>query len=245
LKIAATGESARSEGAAWRAAIALVLIVPVPTLGAFAGLVYPKGAFGQGLYAAAKIWIVLFPLFWLLAVERGRLSWSPPHRGGLGAGALLGAAIAVVIFAGYYFIARPLIDAESVKALAAERGLADKALFIPMALYWVLVNSLIEEYVWRWFVFTRCRRAAARIGAAGWLAVAASALFFTAHHVVAMRALFGWGVTALACSGVFVGGAAWSWLYARYESIWPAYASHLVADIPIFLIGWHLIFGGP
>jgi len=245
LKAGASGETAVTRSAAWSATIALFLIVPVPTLGTFAGLVYPKGAFGQGLYAAAKVWIVLFPLFWLLAVERGKLSWSPPHKGGLGAGALLGAAIAAVIFAGYYLLGRPLIDTESVKALAAERGLADKALFIPMALYWVLVNSLIEEYVWRWFVFTRCRRLAARIGAPLSLAVAASALLFTAHHVVAMRALFDWRVTALGCSGVFVGGAAWSWLYGRYESIWPAYVSHLMADIPIFLIGWHLIFGGP
>lgn len=229
--------------AARRAIIALVLIVPMSAVGTFAGLVFPKGAVGQGLYAAAKVWIVLFPLFWLLAVERGRLSWSPPKRGGLGVGALLGAAIAGIIFAGYCFLGRPLIDPDRVKALAAERGLADKALFIPMSVYWIFVNSLIEEYVWRWFVFTRCRKVAAHLGASVWFAVAASALFFTLHHVVAMRALFDWRVTALGCSGVFVGGMAWSWLYGRYRSIWPPYVSHLLADVPIFIIGWHLIFG--
>lgn len=232
-----------SAAEARRAIIALFLIVPMAAIGTFAGLVYPKGAIGQGMYAVAKVWIVLFPLLWLLVVERGRLSWSPPKRGGLGMGALVGAVLAGAIFAGYLFIARGLIDPESVKALAVERGLADRTLFISMSLYWVLVNSLVEEYVWRWFVFTRCRKVTAHLGVSVWFAVAGGALFFTLHHVVAMRALFDWRVTALGCSGVFVGGVAWSWLYGRYQSIWPAYVSHLLADVPIFIIGWHLIFG--
>ncbi|MHC4714871.1 MAG: CPBP family glutamic-type intramembrane protease [Planctomycetota bacterium] len=185
--------------------LALILLVPVPTIGTAAGL------------------LIAFPLFWLLAVEKGRLSWSPPRKGGFGAGAILGAAIAVVIAGAYFVLGRTWIDADSVKTLAAGSGLTRKALYIP-------------------FVFTRCLALARRLGVTKWAAVGASALFFTFHHVVAVRALFDWRVTALACTGVFIGGAVWSALYERYQSIWPAYLSHLIADIPIFVIGWSLIF---
>ena len=72
---------------------------------------------------------------------------------------------------------------------------------------------------------------------------AASAIGFTAHHVIALAAQFNWIVTVFASMGVFIGGATWSWLYKRYRSVWPGYVSHAIADIPIFVIGWQLIFG--
>jgi membrane protease YdiL (CAAX protease family) len=74
--------------------------------------------------------------------------------------------------------------------------------------------------------------------------VVAAALAFTAHHVIALAAQFNWGVTLLGSLGVFSGGAAWSWLYLRYRSIWPGYISHAMVDVAIFVIGYGLIFGG-
>jgi len=35
----------------------------------------------------------------------------------------------------------------------------------------------------------------------------------------------------------------WSWLYMRYRSIGPCWVSHAIADVPIFVIGYRLIFG--
>ena len=52
------------------------------------------------------------------------------------------------------------------------------------------------------------------------------------------------GITVLASLGVFVGGACWSWLYLRYRSVWPCYVSHAIVDVPIFVLGYRLIFGG-
>jgi membrane protease YdiL (CAAX protease family) len=109
--------------------------------------------------------------------------------------------------------------------------------YLAGALYWITANSLMEEYVWRWFVFRKCE-----VLLGGPAAVVVSALAFTAHHVVALAAQFNWGVTLLASLGVFIGGAAWSWLYLRYRSIWPGYVSHAIVDVPIFVIGYWLIF---
>ena len=71
----------------------------------------------------------------------------------------------------------------------------------------------------------------------------ASACGFTLHHIFALWAQFDWRVTALASLGVFVGGLLWSWLYLRYRSVWPCWVSHAIVDVPIFVIGWWLIFG--
>ena len=76
-----------------------------------------------------------------------------------------------------------------------------------------------------------------------WPAVILSALLFTVHHVFALAAQVDWRVTLLASVGVFIGGVTWSWLYRRYRSIWPGYLCHLMADAPIFVIGYVLIFG--
>ena len=69
-----------------------------------------------------------------------------------------------------------------------------------------------------------------------------SALLFTLHHIVALRAQAGWDVTLLASLGVFLGGCAWSWLYLRYRSIWPGYVSHVLADVAVFAVGWVILF---
>ena len=75
------------------------------------------------------------------------------------------------------------------------------------------------------------------------ISVGGSALAFTIHHVFALKAQFGWSVTLIASLGIFIGGGVWSWMYARYRSIWPGYVSHAIVDVAVFAIGWMLIFG--
>ena len=103
--------------------------------------------------------------------------------------------------------------------------------------YWVLVNSLLEEYVWRWFVM----RQAERLVGSHW-AIALSAAGFTLHHVLAMATYFDARMTAVASLGVFSGGCIWSFCYVKYRSILPGYASHAIVDLVIFLIGYRVLF---
>lgn len=224
-----------------RALWALVLLVPVPSLGVFIAMIWPPTqgtALGQIIYASAKIWIVAFPLMWRIIIERQRPSLSPMKHGGLSIGILLGVMIAVAIVAGYWLVGRRVIDVDALRAEAADNALNVPARYIGLALMLTLVNSLLEEYVWRWFVYRQCER----LMPPG-VAIISSAFLFTLHHIVALRAQMDWAPTLLACGGIFVGGCAWSWLYRRYRSIWPGYASHILADAAVFGIGWLLIFG--
>jgi membrane protease YdiL (CAAX protease family) len=220
--------------------LALLLLVPVPSLAVLAAMWWwPDTVIGKTIFIAAKVWLVGFPLAWWLLVDRGKLSGSKPTKGGLGVGAVLGVVIAASIV-GAYFAAKAMgwIDPQMVKDMAAANNLNNRLIYIGAAVYWITANSLMEEYVWRWFVFRK-----AEVVCGGAAAVAISALGFTAHHIFALLMQFDWRVTLLASAGVCIGGAVWSGCYLRYRSVWPGHVSHAIVDVPIFVIGYVLIFG--
>ncbi len=198
---------------------------------------------GRGAYTLSKLWLVLLPLVWLLWVDRGRLSVSPPRRGGFGPGIGLGLLLGLGIYVAYLMLGPRLVDPSHVRSVAQGVGIGAPGAYLFLAAYLVLVNSLLEEYVWRWFVFHKCETLFPHGG--GWVAVALSAVLFTMHHVIALKAQFDWLPTILASVGVFLGGLAWSGCYLKYRSVWPGYVSHLIVDIALLWIGWRMIFGGP
>ncbi|PWB72420.1 MAG: CPBP family intramembrane metalloprotease [Holophagae bacterium] len=219
------------------AVIALLLLAPVPTVGVAAALHAAPGTAGRVVFGAAKLWLLLFPAAWYLVIQRGRPSWSPPARGGLGVGAAVGAAMAAVVVGAFWVVLRGQIDPLPVRQAAAEMGLAAPAAYLAGAVSWILFNSLAEEYVWRWFVLEQLRSLLP-----GSLAVAGSAALFAVHHTVAMAAYLGTPQVVLGSLAVLLAGACWSLLYLRYDSIWPGWISHVVADIAVFVIGWQLLF---
>lgn len=223
------------------AGYALILLAPAPTIGVLCGLPEGAGALGKGVYAAMKVWILILPLAWLILVERAWV-WPTWSWRGLGAGAVWGAAIAAAILLAFMVFGESLIDSGKVRAVAAQTGLGDPRVFIPFFLYLCLVNSLLEEYVWRWFVYGRCRDLLA--GMPGWAAVVVSSLLFTVHHAVALALQMSWQPALLGSIGVLVGGMVWAGLYQRYGSIWPAWISHILADVAVAVAAWRLIFGG-
>jgi membrane protease YdiL (CAAX protease family) len=224
-----------------RALLALLLLVPAPTIGVLCAMIWEptRGTpIGQAIYAAAKVWILLLPIVWRVWVEPKPLSLSPARHGGLWTGVALGVAIALTIVGGYWFIGRHVIDAETLLNAARQNGLDQPTKYILLALYLMLINSLQEEYVWRWFVYRQVETLTSGVPA-----IIISVLLFTIHHVFALKAQMGWTPTLLASAGIFIGGCVWSGLYRRYRSIWPGYLSHVLADAAVLGVGWVLIFG--
>jgi membrane protease YdiL (CAAX protease family) len=224
-----------------RSILALALLVPVPTIGALAAFVFAKGPVGQGIYLAGKLWIAALPLVWLLVVERGRPSLSPlapeRRRAGLATGLLLGLVLAGIILGAGELFGHRLVDAGRLAQVERDAGLTSPLRYVAFAAYLVVVNSLLEEYVWRWFAFVHCERLVAALPA-----VVLSGLFFTLHHTVTFAVQFAPLTAALASLGVFAGGCAWSWCYLRFRSIWPGWISHALADVAGLWIGWRLLF---
>jgi membrane protease YdiL (CAAX protease family) len=220
-----------------RALLALLMLAPVPSLGVIAAMVAAPGPVGHTLFAAAKLWLLVFPAAWYLLVEEGRPSWSPPRRGGLAVGVVSGLVLAVIIVVGALLVGVQHMDLTPLRAQVREMGLGSAIPYLAAAAAWTLVNSLIEEYVYRWFMFRQCEALIK-----GPTAILASAAIFTAHHVIAVGQYLDLRLTLLASTGVFVGGALWSWLYKHYRSLWPCWLSHVLADVAVFGVGWYLLF---
>ncbi|MFH0908436.1 MAG: type II CAAX endopeptidase family protein [bacterium] len=219
------------------AVFALVCLVPAPTLGVLFGMVLlPGTTLGAALFFCAKVWILVAPALWHFAVERQDSASLRPARYGLGMGLLTGLIIGGGILGAYTALGSAMLDLELFRARMQEIGLSHRGVFIGLAAYWIVVNSLLEEYVWRWFVTQQWQKLLRPKAA-----VILSALCFTLHHVLVTKVYLPWATVIVVSCGVFTGGLIWSWLFARYRSIWPGYISHVLADAAIFAIGFAML----
>jgi membrane protease YdiL (CAAX protease family) len=215
----------------------LLLLVPASSLGILAALYLAPGPVGQGLFALSKLWLIAFPLAWTFLVEGDRSIRFLFRCPGYGPATVSGLLMGGIIVAAGITIGPAWIDLEVMRSRLAEAGLGRPPVYLAGAVYWCLANALMEEYVWRWFVYRHCLRLAGAHRAI-WL----SGLLFTLHHVLALAAFTGWRVTLLASGGVFIGGMVWATLRHRTGSIWPGYLSHILADAGVFIAGWYLLF---
>jgi hypothetical protein len=116
----------------------------------------PITAFGSGeiligkvIWVLAKVWLILLPVVWLLCVDKGKVSWSPTNAKGIIAGLLWSIPFAVSIFLTYLLAKDSLMSQADAKATIERLGISSPAKFLIFASAMSLVNSLMEEYVWR------------------------------------------------------------------------------------------------
>lgn len=219
-----------------RALLAFLLITPAPSFGALALFhLAPGTTIGYVAYAIGKVWLYGLPLFWHLVLDRGALSWSKPQRGGPGVGLGLGLLISASTW-GVFWLIESRIDPTFVHDLVSKNGLRVPLRYWMACAYFAVVNAILEEYAFRWFIFRQCEKLMS-----GALAIVVAAGIFTLHHVFVLRGYFDWPITLLASAGVFAGGVIWSWCYLKYRSIWPGYLSHALVDVAIFVVGWELL----
>ncbi|MCX5661256.1 MAG: CPBP family intramembrane metalloprotease [Planctomycetota bacterium] len=136
------------------ALLAVLLVVVMPSITVVNKFYFNLGSVGSAFFLLGKVWVVIIPLVWLHLVERRPWSVSPPRRGGLFPGAILGIAIFAAIL-GAFILLGPSIDRAAVRGWAQPLGLDNPKLFVAAGVLYCLGNSLMEEFVWRWFVFAR------------------------------------------------------------------------------------------
>ncbi len=218
--------------------LALLLLVPAPTVGVLAGMYwFPNSKLGSTIFIASKIWLFLFPVVWLKLVDKKKFSLSRPRKGGFLVGLITGLAITGFILLLYNTVGTTLIDKEFLIEKMTEIGLNSLPVYIGGSLYWILVNSVLEEYVWRWFCVEKAENVMHSVGA-----ILFAAFFFTFHHIFAMHLYFSNLVVVVGSVGIFIGAALWSFMYIKYRSIWPGYLSHAIVDLCVFGIGAAIIF---
>lgn len=220
------------------AALVLLLTIPVSTIGVLISTVIAPGSLGQGIFSLMKLWLVALPIYWTVAVDRQKLRLVKPTLSQIGWGLGIGLVMFGTILAAYGLWGEQWIDLEEIRAKATEVGIVSPWVLLGGAAYWCLINSFIEEAVWRSFIF---RKWAVLVpaSAAVWL----MGLCFTLHHTVAL-----WvytqdaRATVLGSVGVFSASIIWSVCYRRSHSLWPGYISHILADVAIVVVAYELLF---
>ncbi len=194
----------------------------------------------QVLYFASKGLLNALPLGWWWFAERRQTPQSGRRRPlgqdvcwGLASGTIIGLAIWAA-YAGFF---RGLIDRTVLSAQVRAFGAADH--YVVYAGFLWLINSGLEEYYWRWFVFGRLRHIAGVP-----VAVLGSSAAFALHHFVVLDAfLHDRTLAAVLSAGVAAGGVIWAVHYHLSGRVWGVWLSHVIVDLAVLSCGYHLLFG--
>lgn len=157
-----------------------------------------------------------------------------PQRRTLRRAVWLGLGVFAVILGGYYTLGR-FFDLTAITGALGDNVGVTGANFAFVAIYISFVNSLLEEFFFRGFLFLGMLDGAPR-----WLAHGYSAGLFALYHIAMM---FGWGSPALIVlilAALFVGGLIFNRLNKASRCIWPSWLVHLCANLAINTIGFIL-----
>lgn len=183
---------------------------------------------GYGVKSCVKV--LLFSAAVLGCGVRGVL-----RREGLGLGIVLGGAIFAVIL-GAFFLCRPFIDLGAIAGGLLEKEGISRENFLWVALYISVVNSLLEELLFRGLGYLELRKYTPEP-----FAMVFSAAAFAAYHVAILDGWLNWWVYGLCMLGLFLGGLIFNFLDRR-GGILPGWLAHAGANLAINTIGL-LMFG--
>ncbi len=205
-------------------------------------VLFPGTAFGNSFYSGTKVFITLWPLVAVGLILKQPFvdrSLKRQHGKSVLIGTIFGLATAGLLV--FLIEATPMHDVvydHSAQIVKMIRGLGVAEHFLLFITFLSVIHSAMEELFWRWFVFGQLRKFVS-LPAAHILA----AVGFASHHVVILSQFFpfGWALALGACVGV--GGAVWSVIYQKTNSLAGSWISHMIIDFAIMWVGWMLLNG--
>lgn len=155
-------------------------------------------------------------------------------RKGLLAAVILGAGVYGVILGGY-FLVRPFFDFSGIAGKLTQNAGVTRENFLYVSLYISFVNSLLEEFFFRGFLFTNLKTKGKGF------ANIFSAMVFAAYHVAMMSGWFSPVLFALVMVGLTVGGVLFNSLNDKFGGICVSWLVHMCANFAINTIGFMLL----
>lgn len=131
-----------------------------------------------------------------------------------------------------YLVLSTFIDLEVIKEILENNLKVNKSNFIFVAIYISFINSLIEEFFFRGYLFLGLLKDKGRV-----YAYTYSALLFSIYHVGIMGGWFNPSIFVLALIGLFIGGLIFNFINERNNNIVSSYMVHMMANLAINTIG--------
>lgn len=201
-------------------------------------------AFVRVFYALGKVVQIGLPIAWVWLTSRGELRFTRPASRGVGTGIAFGLAVGAFAFSVYWVLQSNTTVFHGVPVRIREKlnefGVAAPMRYVALAGFLSIINSAMEEYYWRWFVFARLKKHASLA-----TAVTVSSLGFMAHHVIVLNVYFPghfWTAVVPFSLAIAFGGAVWAWLYHQTGSLIGPWISHFLVDVAVMAIGYDLAF---
>lgn len=148
---------------------------------------------------------------------------------------LLGVGIYGLILGAYFIVANWFDFSGIVGQLSRNAGVT-RDNFLLVSLYISFVNSLLEEFFFRGFVFTNLKRLHSRK-----FAYLFSAAAFSLYHVAMMVGWFSPILFLLVMAGLTAGGMIFNYMNERLNTIYCSWLTHMFANFAINTIGFLLM----
>lgn len=192
---------------------------------------------GYALKSLIKIavFLILPIIFSKTFPKTDLVSFMKPNKSGFGKAALLGICVYALILGGYFALSGVLDFSNIVNSLSENVGVT-KENFIFVSLYISFVNSLLEEFFFRGFIFKNVKNLSGKKLAYGFSAGA-----FSLYHTAMMIGWFSPLVFAVVLLGLFVGGIIFNLLNEKNSSVYTSWFVHMFANFAINTVGFILM----
>jgi len=151
-------------------------------------------------------------------------------------GAALGILVFIILIVAYIFM-KPYIDTDQLILEFQEKYKINKSNLLYYSFYLVFINSFLEEFFFRGFLFLNIKKLGFRK-----TAYIFSSLLFAVYHIANFQNWFSAPVFVLALAGLFAGGCVFNYLDDQQETFLNSWFVHICADLAIVLIGFY-VFG--
>ena len=147
----------------------------------------------------------------------------------------LGILIYLIII-GSYYVLNNYFDFGNIVSSLNETLKINKSNFIFVALYISFVNSLLEEFFFRGFIFTNFKTKFSRK-----YTYILSSLLFSLYHISIMNNWFNVWLIMFALIGLFIGGLIFNYFNEKENNIYVSWLIHMFANFGINTIGFILL----
>lgn len=131
-----------------------------------------------------------------------------------------------------YFILKSFINLNNIQSILNNNLNVSKENFIYVALYISFINSLLEEFFFRGFIFLNLSKIITTSQA-----YIISSFAFSIYHVAILSNWFNPVLFIVALIGLFVGGLIFNWLNKKNKNIYNSWLVHMFANFAINTIG--------
>ena len=136
-----------------------------------------------------------------------------------------------------YFALKDFIDLSNIIEMLDKDINVNKDNFLLISMYISFINSLLEEFFFRGFIFLNLKRISGRK-----FAYIISAFAFSVYHLAIMGGWFSPIIFTIAMIGLFVGALIFNYLNEKGGNIYNSWIVHMMANLSINTVGL-IMFG--